>query len=186
MVVVNGKPVIVDQVFLGITGSAIDSDEAALGTIRLQGEEYPLSRRISQYYDQATDVTQMIRTTQSCYKAHQAILTMNSGRPRRRAGWSRSLHRSLCVLFSYSITTLIPTIYARAQRTPPPPIMGPLSSEARIARWDLTVSNGREKHSAWLEVERSGYQSLVGRFVGQIGGARPIGKHRVERWRGAF
>ena len=100
---------------------------------------------------------------------------MNRGRPKRRAGWSRSLHRSLCVLFSCSITTLIPIISARAQRTPPPPIIGPPSSEARIARWDLTVSNGREKHPAWLEVERSGYQSLVGRFVGQIGGARPIG-----------
>jgi hypothetical protein len=38
-VVVNGKPVIVNQTIPGITGSAIDSDEAAPGPIMLQGEE---------------------------------------------------------------------------------------------------------------------------------------------------
>lgn len=38
-VVVNGRPVIVDQIIPGITGSAIDSDEAAPGPIMLQGEE---------------------------------------------------------------------------------------------------------------------------------------------------
>lgn len=38
-VVVNGKPVIADQIIPGITGSAIDSDEAAPGPIMLQGEE---------------------------------------------------------------------------------------------------------------------------------------------------
>ena len=38
-VVVNGKPVIVDEIIPGITGSAIDSDEAGPGPIMLQGEE---------------------------------------------------------------------------------------------------------------------------------------------------
>jgi hypothetical protein len=38
-VVVNGKTVIADQIVPGITGSAIDSDEAAPGPIMLQGEE---------------------------------------------------------------------------------------------------------------------------------------------------
>jgi hypothetical protein len=70
------------------------------------------------------------------------------------------------MLFSYSIIMFFLTIIARAQTTPPP----------IIGRWDMTVSIGNAKHPAWLEVEQSGYQALVGRFVGRIGGARPIGK----------
>jgi hypothetical protein len=38
-IVVNGKTVVADQIIPGITGSAIDSDEAAPGPIMLQGEE---------------------------------------------------------------------------------------------------------------------------------------------------
>ena len=38
-VVVNGKTVIAEQIVPGITGSAIDADEAAPGPIMLQGEE---------------------------------------------------------------------------------------------------------------------------------------------------
>ena len=38
-VAVNGKTVIADQIVPGITGSAIDGDEAAPGPIMLQGEE---------------------------------------------------------------------------------------------------------------------------------------------------
>jgi hypothetical protein len=38
-VVVNGRPVITDQIIPGTTGSAIDGDEAAPGPIMLQGEE---------------------------------------------------------------------------------------------------------------------------------------------------
>ena len=38
-VVVNGRPVITDQIIPGTTGSAIDGDESAPGPIMLQGEE---------------------------------------------------------------------------------------------------------------------------------------------------
>jgi hypothetical protein len=38
-IAVNGKTVIADQIIPGITGSAIDGDEAAPGPIMLQGEE---------------------------------------------------------------------------------------------------------------------------------------------------
>lgn len=76
------------------------------------------------------------------------------------------LTRRLITLLSMALLALLPTITARPQ-TVPPPIVG---------RWDLTVSRGGEKYTSWLEVERSGWQALVGRFVGRIGGARPIGK----------
>jgi hypothetical protein len=54
-----------------------------------------------------------------------------------------------------------------ARQQPAPPIIG---------RWNLTVQGPRGPYASWLEVERSGFASLVGRFVGRIGGVRPIGK----------
>lgn len=43
-------------------------------------------------------------------------------------------------------------------------------------RWDLTVlENGKERPS-WLEIEISGIKTLVGRFVGAGGSARPVSK----------
>jgi hypothetical protein len=47
-----------------------------------------------------------------------------------------------------------------------------------IGRWDLTVKSANEVYPSWLEVRRSGYQTLVGSFVGRFGSARPIS--RVE------
>ncbi len=47
-----------------------------------------------------------------------------------------------------------------------------------IGRWDLTVKSTNEAYPSWLEVRRSGYQTLVGTFVGRFGSARPIS--RVE------
>lgn len=45
-----------------------------------------------------------------------------------------------------------------------------------IGHWDLTIEfNGRQAPS-WLEVKLSGYRTLVGRFVGISGSARPISK----------
>jgi hypothetical protein len=56
---------------------------------------------------------------------------------------------------------------AGAQRAPAPPVVG---------RWDLrvTAADGTVLPS-WLEVQRSGARTLVGRFVGSVGSARPIG-----------
>jgi ketosteroid isomerase-like protein len=48
-----------------------------------------------------------------------------------------------------------------------------------IGRWNITVNAGpRVAFPSWLEIQQSGFTSLVGRFVGRIGSARPIG--RVE------
>src|SRR5689334_21056469 len=50
---------------------------------------------------------------------------------------------------------------------------------AVLGRWDITVTPGpRAAFRSWLEIQQSGFTSLVGRFVGRIGSARPIG--RVE------
>jgi len=47
-----------------------------------------------------------------------------------------------------------------------------------IGRWDLTVEGTTGSYPSWLEVSQSGVRTLVGRFVGAGGSARPIS--RVE------
>lgn len=49
----------------------------------------------------------------------------------------------------------------------PPPIVG---------RWDLTVKDLGFPACSWLEVQPSGDRTLVGRFVGWGGSARPVSK----------
>ena len=43
-----------------------------------------------------------------------------------------------------------------------------------IGRWDLTVQAPEGAYPSWLEVSSSGFSTLVGRFVGGAGSARPI------------
>ncbi|MES2306563.1 MAG: DUF1080 domain-containing protein [Gemmatimonadota bacterium] len=60
-----------------------------------------------------------------------------------------------------------------------PPTQGaPVAPPAIVGRWDLTVRSTGGSYPSWLEVELSGNSTLVGRFVGQFGSARPIS--RVE------
>ena len=43
-------------------------------------------------------------------------------------------------------------------------------------RWDMTLYASGKTYPSWLEVEHSGFHTLVGRFVGIAGSARPIAK----------
>lgn len=43
-----------------------------------------------------------------------------------------------------------------------------------IGSWDVTVTDGETTYPSWFEVSKSGYKTLVGRYVGQFGSARPI------------
>jgi len=63
----------------------------------------------------------------------------------------------------------IACILLAAQQPPPPPLV--------IGRWDITIttSEGRRLPS-WLEIQWSGNRTLVGRFVGVVGSARPIAR----------
>jgi hypothetical protein len=60
-----------------------------------------------------------------------------------------------------------------AQPAPPVAAQPPI-----IGRWDLTVQGPKNPYPSWLEVTLSGNRTLVGRFVGSGGSARPIS--RVE------
>ena len=53
----------------------------------------------------------------------------------------------------------------------------PAAPPAVVGRWDLRVAGpGGAVRPSWLEVWRSGHRTLVGRFVGDVGSARPIGE----------
>lgn len=54
-----------------------------------------------------------------------------------------------------------------AQQPVAPPLTG---------RWDIAVTTPAGEHPSWLEVGWSGNRTLVGRFVGQFGSARPISR----------
>lgn len=45
-----------------------------------------------------------------------------------------------------------------------------------IGRWDITIQTPDRKLPSWLEVGLSGRATLVGRFVGEVGSARPISR----------
>ncbi len=59
-----------------------------------------------------------------------------------------------------------------------PAVSSAQANSPAIGRWDLTVQNGNGSYPSWVEVTLSGNRTLVGRFVGGGGSARPIS--RVE------
>ena len=59
--------------------------------------------------------------------------------------------------------------------------MSTLDPTLLLGRWDLTIAMGDGATlPAWLEVRKSGHQTLVGQFVGTHGSARPIARVEVE------
>ena len=60
------------------------------------------------------------------------------------------------------------SIFCAAQAQPEPPSV--------IGRWDITVHQPGREVPSWLEIYKSGLHTLVGRFVGGGGSARPISK----------
>ena len=48
------------------------------------------------------------------------------------------------------------------------------SADAVEGRWDLVIDSNGKSLPSWLEIEHSGVETLVGRFVYAGGSARPI------------
>ena len=46
--------------------------------------------------------------------------------------------------------------------------------ERLMGRWDITITTPDGPRPSWLEIEHSGRDALVGRFVGVVGSARPV------------
>lgn len=55
-----------------------------------------------------------------------------------------------------------------------------------IGRWDIVIAMPGGEQPSWLEVRRSGFETLVGRFVGVAGSARPIARVDVDGERMRF
>ncbi len=53
---------------------------------------------------------------------------------------------------------------------------GSVDGGTLVGRWGITVDQGGKQRPSWLEVEISGFETLVGRFVATGGSARPISK----------
>ncbi|MFD0794181.1 DUF1080 domain-containing protein [Mucilaginibacter litoreus] len=49
-----------------------------------------------------------------------------------------------------------------------------------IGRWDLTVEKDGKQMPSWLEVQKSGFHTLIGRFTYAFGSARPISQVKPE------
>ncbi|HXB45370.1 MAG TPA: DUF1080 domain-containing protein [Puia sp.] len=55
-----------------------------------------------------------------------------------------------------------------------------------IGRWDITINKSGRKAPSWLEVTHSGTSTLVGRFVGEGGSARPISRVNFNQGKMSF
>ena len=96
----------------------------------------------------------------------------------------RALPQSLTLCLLVVTASAGTVAAARLDSTPPPSpaaraAQSPAQTPARapiIGRWDLTVQGPKATYPSWLEVSLSGTRTLVGRFVGGGGSARPISR----------
>jgi hypothetical protein len=71
-------------------------------------------------------------------------------------------------MYCYLVTTLAAFLAV--------PLTAEQGKAPLVGRWDITVHGTQGDYPSWLEVRRSGRTTLVGRFVGQFGSARPISR----------
>lgn len=55
-------------------------------------------------------------------------------------------------------------------------LTGKHAASTLVGRWDIDVFGSSGVFPSWLEIEKSGNATLVGRYVGQFGSARPVAK----------
>ncbi len=101
---------------------------------------------------------------------------------------NRSLLPTLSVfsltLLSAALAAVTAGLDAAAAARPRTRPAEPLPLPPLVGRWDLTVRTPAGDRPSWLQVERSGWTTLVGSFVGSGGSARPIS--RVDYRDGRF
>ncbi|HEY9363140.1 MAG TPA: DUF1080 domain-containing protein [Chitinophagaceae bacterium] len=59
-------------------------------------------------------------------------------------------------------------------------------STAILGRWDITINMEGKDAPSWLEVKHSGYNMLVGEFVGVSGSARPVSRVHLKDGKFSF
>jgi Domain of Unknown Function (DUF1080) len=61
-----------------------------------------------------------------------------------------------------------------ASRNPNASARQQTADQRMLGRWDITITTPEGLRPSWLELELSGRDAIVGRFVGIVGSARPI------------
>lgn len=87
----------------------------------------------------------------------------------------------ICVLLSFVV--YLSAAFSTAAFSHPVSQTGPAEIEGN---WDITVDIQGKKYPSWLEVRLSGLHTLVGRFVGIVGSARPVAKINFEDGKMSF
>ncbi|WDF80726.1 DUF1080 domain-containing protein [Mucilaginibacter sp. KACC 22773] len=64
--------------------------------------------------------------------------------------------------------------------------IGPSKDPDVIGRWDITITKGGKSLPSWLEVQKSGTHTLIGRFVYAFGSARPISEVKPDNGKYSF
>lgn len=82
--------------------------------------------------------------------------------------------RIMPLLFILSLLFIVP---ARAQQTKDPDVIG---------RWDITIDKDGKSLPSWLEVQKSGTHTIIGRFCYAFGSARPISQVMVKEGKYSF
>lgn len=62
----------------------------------------------------------------------------------------------------------------------------PSDSVTIQGKWDITIEVDGKKLPSWLEIKHSGLRTLVGRFVGPGGSARPISRINLQNGKMSF
>ncbi|MDB4899248.1 MAG: hypothetical protein JWN53_1056, partial [Gemmatimonadetes bacterium] len=73
----------------------------------------------------------------------------------------------------YAIALLTVILPGSVSMTPLP-LYRVQAAERMLGRWDITITTPDGARPSWLELEHSGRDVVVGRFVGIVGSARPI------------
>ncbi|MEA2705974.1 MAG: hypothetical protein QOH22_762 [Gemmatimonadaceae bacterium] len=72
---------------------------------------------------------------------------------------------------------LLTIVFSSASNGKPASSPRPLEVNQRIlGRWDISITTPDGTRPSWLEIESSGRDAVVGRFVGVVGSARPIAR----------
>lgn len=79
-------------------------------------------------------------------------------------------------MWRYSVLLLALTATAATTAGHATPRTSALASDSLQGRWDIVIRGAHGSVPSWLEVDHSGRDALVGRFVGIVGSARPISR----------
>jgi 3-keto-disaccharide hydrolase len=77
-------------------------------------------------------------------------------------------------MLRYAILLLAGVLPGTLVKNSNAPLQGVTVNDRMLGRWDITIATPGGARPSWLEIEHSGRDAMVGRFVGIVGSARPV------------